>query len=52
MIYVFYYLFYRRILRIVYNISLFAPLALFYTSGLNILLNNSLGIISMIKRVF
>ena len=34
------------------NVSLFAPLATFYTNGLNQLLSNSLGIISMIKRVF
>ena len=34
------------------NISLFAPLTSFYTSGLNILLNNNLGIISITKRAF
>ena len=34
------------------NISLFTPLATFYTIGLNKLLNNNLNIISIIKRVF
>ena len=34
------------------NVSLFAPLASYYTTGLNTLLNNSLGIVSMIKRAF
>ena len=34
------------------NIFLFTPLVSFYTSGLNILLNNSLGMVSMTKRAF
>ena len=34
------------------DVSLFALLALFYTSGLNTLLNNSLGMVSMTKRAF
>ena len=34
------------------NISLFAPLANFYTQGLNHLLSNSLGMVSMSKRAF
>ena len=34
------------------NVSLFAPLANFYTTGLNALLNKSLGIVSMSKRAF
>ena len=34
------------------NISLFIPLVSYYTTGLNTLLNNSLGMVSMIKRAF
>ena len=34
------------------NVSLFAPLASYYTNGLNSLLNNSLGMVSMSKRAF
>ena len=34
------------------NVSLFAPLATFYTISLNKLLNNSLDMISMTKRAF
>ena len=34
------------------NVSLFKPLASFYTSGLNILLNNNLGMVSITKRAF
>ena len=35
-----------------FDVSLFAPLASYYTTGLNTLLNNSLGMVSMIKRAF
>ena len=34
------------------NISLFSPLALFYKEGLNRLLSNSLGMVSISKRAF
>ena len=34
------------------NVSLFTPLASYYTTGLNTLLNNSLGMVSMTKRAF
>ena len=34
------------------DVSLFAPLATFYTNGLNQLLSNSLGMVSMTKRAF
>ena len=34
------------------DVSLFTPLATFYTNGLNILMFNSLGMISMSKRAF
>ena len=34
------------------DVSLFAPLATFYTNGLNQLLSNSLSMVSMTKRAF
>ena len=34
------------------NVSLFALLASYYTTGLNALLNNSLGMVSMTKYMF
>jgi hypothetical protein len=34
------------------DVSLFAPLATFYTNGLNTLMFNSLGMVSMSKRAF
>ena len=34
------------------DVSLFAPLARYYTNGLNAMMNNSLGTVSMSKRAF